>query len=237
MANRGCGVCDDPESPQNQIVTCDSCKVRVHLYCYGIKKVECLWKCSPCSKFGENNMVCVLCKRQNGAMKSTVCKRYVHVICALFTSKVEFVNVDSMEPIDISSAKKSFKLCHFCKKSTAYSTKCVQKNCANRFHVTCAQRNKTLKEYQKSDGSIEFVGYCMQHKKSGRRLSSDIVKKGLEKKKMKELKDKSAHSNAAWVYEITTAHSSSTPNNATALPIDFRSNEKRPVVTDGKLPV
>lgn len=208
--------------------------MKVHMYCYGIQKVESIWTCSPCSKLGKNEVVCTLCKKKGGAMKPTLCGKYAHVICALFTVKVVFKNVDSMEPIDVSKANRAFKVCHFCKKTAAFTTKCAERKCQSRFHVTCAQRNKSLREHHKTDGSIQFAAYCIAHKKSSRRISSENVKAALEKKKLLEVQRESAHTNAMWVYKAITAHDHSTPAAAVMMPYTSTLGERNFQPTKGR---
>lgn len=180
-----CSVCLDAEWPDNQMCICADCKTEVHVYCYGMRKIQSVWKCGPCS--GSKNAVsCVLCNKFNGVMKPTLCGRYAHIICALFTLEAVFVNYEK-EYIDLSNVKASFKMCQFCKKNTTYSTKCDEKNCQNRFHITCAQENNTLKERKgETDSSVNLVGYCIEHKKLNRQIFADIIKDAFERENSKQ---------------------------------------------------
>lgn len=198
-----CTVCSDSPTSENKIIKCICCQMAVHVYCYGIQEVNKDWKCSPCSEIGERGVAfCVFCKKSNGAIKKTKCGKWIHVVCALFTSKVNFVNHATMEPVDISNVHKSYKTCYFCKKGAFVTIKCWKRGCNNRFHVTCAQENKTLKEYINKDDSIKFTGYCSEHKKSDRRLSGEIIKVALKNKKQNDaIQAESSRSNSAWILD------------------------------------
>lgn len=174
MCHSRCSVCLEAEWSENRIISCSGCKIGVHEYCYGIKKIGNVWKCSPCFELGENVVSCLFCKKFGGAMKQTACKKFVHTICALFTPDTQFENVANMEIVNISNVKMFFKSCHFCKETTPFTIKCFESNCSNRFHVTCAHENKALKEHVPD--AVQLIGYCITHKKSSRRLTSEVIK-------------------------------------------------------------
>lgn len=209
----GCSICEDPSSAENPIVSCVECGVRVHVYCYGIVGQFENWKCSPCQSGKTKFVKCHLCTQKQGAMKQTECNKWVHVICALFTNGVVFMDEETMEPIDISklSKNKLNKRCSFCYNSCGYCCLCANKKCKNRFHITCAQKNKTLKEHINSDETIKFYAYCHDHrpKESSRRLSSEAVKKSAIKKQDKLLKTQAASENAQWLLSQLGNHSAS----------------------------
>lgn len=127
--------------------------------------------------FGKTNLVkCQLCLKKGDALKPTDCNKWVHVICALFTSGVKFLDESAMEPIDISNYpdSKRNKMCSFCYSSQGFCSTCSAKKCKNRLHITCAQKNETLKEVVDPDSlQIKFHAYCEYHKpkNSSRRLS------------------------------------------------------------------
>lgn len=201
-----CSVCTDKETEENRIVKCVTCGTKVHMMCYGIPEFSEEWKCSPCSK-GIFNCVCKLCVQLGGAMKQTVCKKWVHVLCALFTDGVIFVDDYQMEPVDIShlSNSKRNKTCAFCEQSNGFCVLCSNSKCKNRLHITCAKQSECLKEINSKDQTIKFRAYCLEHKpieKSGRRISAKFVrgisvKKGKNEKKQQQ--EKSAQLNANWI--------------------------------------
>lgn len=198
-----CSVCDDPPTKENPIVSCVVCQVNVHVYCYGIDGQLTNWKCSLCQSGQTKFAKCQLCLQKKGAMKRTNCDKWVHVICALFTDGVVFMDQQFMEPIDISkvSNSKLNKRCSFCYNSIGYCCLCAKKTCKNRLHITCAQKVKTLKEVVNDDDTIKFYAYCNEHKpkESSRRLSSESVKNMAAKKKNKLLKSQAASENASWL--------------------------------------
>lgn len=125
-SSSGCCVCDDPSSKEDPIITCEKCAIHVHLYYYGSEEQVKGWKCSPC-RLGKKHFVrCRLCLSKGGVMKQTLCQNWVHVICALFTNGVNFSDLVTMEPIDISiaSKSKSKKHCSFCYSNQGYSILC-----------------------------------------------------------------------------------------------------------------
>lgn len=206
-----CSVCTDPETSENQIVSCENCDVKVHMFCYGIESFAPVWKCSPCET-GSLDPRCTLCLGKGGALKKTTCGKWSHVICALFTAGVDFEDKDSMEPINVSNltnARRN-KTCIFCQKSYGFCGLCATQKCKNRLHITCAQKSNCLKEVtNKKNGSIKFRAFCPDHKPndSSRRISSQFVPEVLaEKNKKKQMQqiekeqvDLSAKINAEWL--------------------------------------
>lgn len=200
-----CCVCDDKTTVENPILKCIECEIQVHQYCYGAEKQK-DWLCSPCRMGQTAYATCRLCLSKGGAMKKTLCKGWVHVICALFTGGVDIPNVLTMEPIDLThvSNTKRNKMCTFCFTSRGFCNSCDKSKCNERLHVTCAQKEKCLKEVEsKTDGSIKFRAYCKKHKpeppKTGRRVSSGTVQRVLEKKRKKQLTESSSKQNAEWI--------------------------------------
>lgn len=139
----GCLVCQDPSTGDNPIVACVGCGIKVHKLCYGIRKQTNQWKCSPCQLQKTKYAACKLCMEKGGPLKQTTCAKWVHIICALFTSGVMFPNPTTMEPVDLTkvSASKKNKLCSFCYNSKGYANLCAIKDCKNRLHITCAQQH------------------------------------------------------------------------------------------------
>lgn len=225
----GCSICEDPSTKDNPIVTCADCSVKVHVYCYGIDGHYVNWKCSPCQSGATKFSKCQLCMQKKGAMKKTNCDEYVHVICALFTDGVIFLDQHAMEPVDVSKVSKSKlnKLCSFCYNSQGYCSLCANKKCENRLHVTCAQKNKALKEVVSDDDTIKFYAYCNNHKpkESSSRLSSDSVKNVVDKKQSKQLKKRADSENAAWLLYQIEYHS--TPQKKTLEELSEYENIKR----------
>lgn len=203
-----CSVCTDPETDMNRILNCKKCEVSAHMMCYGVEYYEKEWKCSPCDS-GIVQPVCALCLQKNGAMKKTVCGKWVHVICALFTDGVRFIDKSQMEPIEIAnvSISKRNKTCVFCEKSVGFCCLCSKSTCPNRLHITCSQRNDCLKEENKNDGTIKFRAYCFDHKpkESSRRISSKFVRgQVLQRKGRKKHLERSTEMNSDWITKPPT---------------------------------
>lgn len=213
--NKGCSICSDPETDENRIVECKKCNVKVHLACYGVIKFSENWTCSPCDS-KKVDSICALCIQKGGAMKKTVCSKWVHVICALFTEGSIFENKKTMEPINISGVSKTKrnKICVFCSKATGFCSLCYRRSCKNRLHITCAQRANCLREVTNSDRSnskIKFRAFCNEHKPvdSKRRISSQfILGRMLETTSQKQQQERSNQMNLEWIVEEAAKTSS-----------------------------
>lgn len=183
-----CVLCVDPETSENPIVVCGCCGVKVHTLCYGIEidSDDENWKCSPCNT-GSDSPVCKLCVQNGGAFKKTTCGGWVHVLCGLFTEGCNFLDNNIMEPVDISlvSDSKRNKTCVFCKSDCGFSSLCSRGRCNDRLHISCAHKNRCLKEDLDKHGKIKFRAYCNKHKPSDscRRISSEFVRGAVMKKK------------------------------------------------------
>lgn len=215
-----CTICDDKITKTNPLFVCVGCKVSVHKQCYGAQGSPQKWKCSPCRSGKSGFAKCQLCLTKGGAMKQTKCNNWVHVICALFTNGVTISNCDSaMEPIDLSKVSASKRRCAFCYSSQGHGSLCSTSGCKERFHITCAQKQKTLVEdVNPIDNSIKFNAYCNAHKPkdTSRRLSSEAIRGVIDKKRTKALKTKSAKESADWILGGVKHHS--TPVKPTILP-------------------
>lgn len=128
-----CSVCEDDITAENPLYRCTVCGVQVHKLCYGIEEPIENWKCSPC-RLGKS-VSCQLCFQKSGTMKRTKCRRWAHVVCALFTSGVTFLDETTMEPIDISKlpSSKQNKICAFCYNSRGYTSQCCEKKMQESF--------------------------------------------------------------------------------------------------------
>lgn len=209
-----CSICDDEITRENPIYNCVGCDLKVHKFCYGISEKSANWKCSPCYLGKTNFVKCQLCLKKGGALKPTDCNKWVHVICALFTSGVKFLEESAMEPIDISNIpdSKRNKVCSFCYSSQGICSTCSAKKCKNRLHITCAQKNETLKEVVDPDSlQIKFHAYCKDHKpkNSSRRLSSESVKAAAQRKRKSKENSKcnGLLKDADWILDDIHFHS------------------------------
>lgn len=174
-----CDVCEnvfvlDPNStsPENSILECTRCKIKVHQLCYGVVKYSKKWLCSFCKVTDpEEEKTCALCPSTTGPLKKTTDNEFVHVVCALFTPGVVVGNpTTTMQPVNLRNViKKLYGLrCYICEKKgiIAHSGACVtcsKPKCKRNMHVTCAQVASTLKEGKSVNGNIRFIAYCEEH--------------------------------------------------------------------------
>lgn len=189
-----CSVCSEAGTCENPITNCTGCGLNVHILCYGIQSDDLNlpnWKCSPCQRGITELIICELCQQFNGAFKQSVCGKWVHVICALFTDGVRFKDVMHMEPIDIAKilSSKSQKTCAFCLKASGFCCRCSKTRCQQPIHITCAQAHSCLQvsATDKND-SIKFRAFCNDHKPtdSVNHLTSQNIHKLLIKKAKKD---------------------------------------------------
>lgn len=209
-----CMVCEDEVTKKNPLFVCVGCDTKVHKLCYGIHEPQKNWKCSPCCLGKTSFVKCQLCfQKGNGPMKQTECDKWVHVVCALFTEGVTFPDDQTMEPVNLSNvcASARNKLCAFCYNSKGYCSTCSNAKCKTTFHITCAQKQRLLRE-EKIDpqgNAVMFNAYCKDHLPNGShsRLSSGSVQNVVDKKRQKVLKTKGASADADWILNGVQSHS------------------------------
>lgn len=199
-----CLICKDPSDEDNPILKCINCDFQAHVLCYGIINRE-NFTCSPCMNEVDSKMInCVICKKTAGAMKKTTEKAWVHIICALFTAGVAFIDEETMEPIDVSKMiqPKQKKICVFCS-DTDGVFKCGKKGCENYLHACCGLENGSLKEIVGKKNTIRFLGYCNEHvsDEKAKRLSSDRIQLLIDKKTGKRNIEEARKKNSAWIIQ------------------------------------
>lgn len=195
-----CGICLDSESnEEDEILECDNCGITVHEGCYGdIEQPESdsesdsdaptePWFCEPCKAGLSESPICELCPNSGGIFKLTDTKKWVHLICALYTPFVGFRDVSTLQTVvleDIRSSMWGSKECMFCPDDnfsrTGVCINCDAGMCRTSFHVTCGQMNGFLSDIPdktESDDNSESPDLLYAHCK----LHS--VKNELEKRK------------------------------------------------------
>lgn len=133
-----CVICDTEDCENsNAIVFCDGCNVAVHQECYGIPYIpEDRWFCEPCLSQTQPN--CSVCGFKGSAMKLSLQKTWVHVLCAMWLPDVVIESSLYMEPISLENLNLS--LCSICN-NFGPCTSCMNKNCSVLFHPYCAYRS------------------------------------------------------------------------------------------------
>lgn len=201
-----CLLCSDEQTEDNQIIKCKNCSFSAHVLCYGIPDAG-NFICAPCRENQcADDIECAICLKKGGVLKTTTNQKWAHVMCTLFMKGAEFVDSQSMEPIDISNCKLNKKLkCTFCD-ATFGVLKCKKRGCQKNLHVSCGLSHGTLREIlntKDDDKTLMFIGFCAEHAKSdeesGKRLSADHIKRVLHSKTRKRQQLQAAKSNAEWI--------------------------------------
>lgn len=197
-----CCLCVDPTKPDNPILKCKNCDLAAHVLCYGIIDVG-NFVCSPCvSDVSLDKIECEICHRGQNALKKTTSEGWVHVICALFSNGIEFVDIKAMEPIDTTGFVQSKKqmLCVYCNGKLG-TLKCCTKKCKKYLHASCALEHDCVEELLDEEEYILFQGYCSEHKpnRKYKRLSSDNINFAVSKRVDKQQVNAAAKKNADWI--------------------------------------
>lgn len=209
-----CDVCVnvflvDPNSTsdENNILECIQCNVKVHQMCYGVELFSSNWLCDFCSTNDDKVvMICELCPKLGGPLKQTTSEKWVHVICALFTSHVSINDPATMSPIDVGGiSKRSYKLsCYLCEKTgnkgSGACVKCFVTRCKRHLHITCGQSAQTLLEKLSLKGNLLFIAYCEDHvEKKGPSIPINSISTMLRDRKKINDNDRAKVKNATWI--------------------------------------
>lgn len=157
-----CSICKDGTEKGSLIFTCIKCNVKVHQVCYGSRGDAKEWKCSPCMVTNSKFISCLLCHQKHGAFKYTTCKKWIHVVCAIFTDNINIIDENTIDTSKITETKLR-KICVFCYNTKGTSTKCAHEKCKNHLHITCGQANRSLNVIN-DQSKISFNAYCKDHK-------------------------------------------------------------------------
>ena len=160
-----CGICLESESNEiDEILECDNCGITVHEGCYGdidapddnASESDAPtepWFCEPCKAGLVEPPICELCPNPGGIFKLTDTRKWVHLICALYTPFVGFRDVTRLQTVVLEDIRNSMwggSECMFCVDDnftrTGVCISCDAGLCKSSFHVTCGQRNGFLSD-------------------------------------------------------------------------------------------
>ncbi|XP_021681430.2 uncharacterized protein LOC110665553 isoform X2 [Hevea brasiliensis] len=176
-----CDFCCKGETgnESNRLIVCSSCKVAIHLNCYGVNgDVDESWLCSWCKhKSGDEDSVkqpCVLCPKQGGALKpvgvesSGSVVEFVHLFCSLWMPEVYVEDLKKMEPVmnvrEIKETRRKL-VCNVCKVKCGACVRCSHGMCRAAFHPICAREARHRMEAWGKYGSenVELRAFCSKH--------------------------------------------------------------------------
>ncbi|XP_034905108.1 uncharacterized protein [Populus alba] len=163
----------------NRLIVCSSCKVAVHLKCYGVQgDVNKFWLCSWCKqKSDDNDLVkqsCVLCPKEGGALKPVNVENggsvleFVHLFCSQWTPEVYIEDLTKMEPVMNAGGIKETRrklVCNVCKVKSGTCVRCSHGTCRTSFHPICAREARHRMEVWGKYGSdnVELRAFCSKH--------------------------------------------------------------------------
>ena len=148
-ANLVCSVCDDDQAdPGDDIITCNTCAVRVHPTCYGVIAFHVRngssWSCDACSVkpvAASTRARCMLCNVRGGALKRSVArgeeKLWAHVVCLLWTPELA---VEGMAPKalgEVDPLRAETLRCSLC--GGKGGVQCVATVCIRAVHPFCVR--------------------------------------------------------------------------------------------------
>eukprot|EP00899_Mesostigma_viride_P005814 jgi/Mesvir1/15233/Mv06459-RA.1 len=141
-----CSVClRDEEVDDNYMLQCDSCRIMVHMQCYGEQRPPdgSPWMCARCllGSAVSPHVRCCVCPVLGGALKPTSDFRWVHVACALWVPELFFDDAERLEGITgVDKIDKSrYKLkCSVCRlQGVGVCIQCEERTCYAAFHPLC----------------------------------------------------------------------------------------------------
>ncbi|KFD47621.1 hypothetical protein M514_11484 [Trichuris suis] len=164
------GVISKNPTVMDTLLSCCVCNVVVHASCYNLKRQDGMegnntaWKCDRCSDLNEQVVYCVLCGSSGEAFSRTSDGRWVHLSCALMTSKVRFdFPADGRTVVHVTEALNSLsKLsCTYCTSKIGRPVVCCYGSCNTTFHVSCGWKSDVTFEIR--DWPQLAVAMCSEH--------------------------------------------------------------------------
>ncbi|XP_019455602.1 PREDICTED: uncharacterized protein LOC109356638 isoform X3 [Lupinus angustifolius] len=200
---RLCDVCRQPETLPNSILVCSSCKVAVHLDCYGsVKETTGPWYCELCGDLSSRNSgasatnsmekpyliaECALCGGSSGAFRKSSDGQWIHAFCAewIFESTFKRGQVNAVEGVE--TVLKEVDICCICHKH-GVCIKCSFGNCQTKFHPSCARRAGFYMNVSTPAGKPHkkphHKAYCEKHGPEQRaKVAAEAQKHGMEELK------------------------------------------------------
>ncbi|KAL6122220.1 hypothetical protein NUSPORA_00779 [Nucleospora cyclopteri] len=133
-----CEICGYDDSDEgNKIVICQGCGINVHQECYGILNLTDRWLCCGCINYFDDPH-CEFCSNKNGILKKTDQNEFIHVICALLSPTLNFINESEKEPVDTFEYQPIEGDCGICGEPSSTLSECSFLGCPKAFHPSCA---------------------------------------------------------------------------------------------------
>ncbi|KAG0242763.1 putative PHD type zinc finger protein with BAH domain-containing protein [Mortierella sp. GBA43] len=183
-----CAVCNNLSVQGEQPLCCQGCRLVVHRDCYGVPSpVTCRgWRCDTCLNTRNPTCSkaynCVLCTKTSEqspqALKRTTGNNWAHILCAIWIPETNFVDVDSLSPIESIGRirhERWKQACSICKQKTGACVGCSE-GCKKVFHVTCAREAGYVIAFEMQPtknikgGLMVPVIWCPNHELGSRKL-------------------------------------------------------------------
>ncbi|KAL5199481.1 hypothetical protein ABZP36_020684 [Zizania latifolia] len=200
-----CDICMRCETVLKRIFVCSSCKVAVHLDCYGsVTNPIGPWKCELCQEMpsdivdgsqsdcnGAKSCLaqCALCHGTSGAFRKTIKGQWVHAFCAEWLLESTFRRGQYSAVDAMVSLPKDKDTCSICHHSFGTCLKCSTVDCQITFHPACARDAGLYMDTKKVGTMLRHKAYCGKHGIEQRK--TDIQLYGPEDiKRMKQMRVK-----------------------------------------------
>lgn len=161
-----CACASTAVDDDNAMIQCEGeCQEWVHVACYGLRSIpEGAFICEAC-ELPEAHKTCVICKKSDGLMKKSVCGKFVHPCCVLFTNELtvdDDMRVNNLDEID---SERVNLMCIICKKSNGYCSQCATDRCVVSVHPRCALTSDFQMTVSQNHeyGILEYRLYCFTH--------------------------------------------------------------------------
>jgi hypothetical protein len=182
-----CSVCFI-KYPDDKLITCKDCKVKVHADCYGPVESEVdseEFRCDLCIELksiepsDRPKIKCAVCPRSGGAYKKTTRGKWVHAFCAYWVPSCLWTDDQA---INISGIHKSCfeSRCTICRRGgktmmgEGACCQCSHPGCYKTYHPLCAKFSDCYSHYVKRPEGFERVSYCPSHTPANMVLNKEL---------------------------------------------------------------